>query len=428
MASHAPPSSPRVLLGAFLLLAVAACGDEPRITNVDVPSPAFATLPASADAAALGRAIFFDQDLSLNANQSCASCHDPEWGFTGPIPTINEHGAVYEGSVSGMFGNRKPPSAAYATQSPILYFARQGGGLWLGGNFWDGRATGEHLGNPAADQAQGPFLNPKEQALADAACVVYFVSVSGYADLFQTVWGDAISSVTFPAGAEATCRSGGSLSLSTTDRTAVLQAYDQIGLTIAAYEASPEVNQFSSKYDAYLRHQTALTQMEKKGLSLFKGKGKCSRCHSINGRDPLFTDYSYDNLGVPANPENPALLSEGFVDNGLGGFLQDDDEAGKVKVPTLRNVDKRVEGGTKAYMHNGAFRSLEQVVHFYNTRDVLSTCDPSVSRDDWGISCWPAPEVEENVNDSELGNLKLSPDDEAALVAFLKTLSDGWGG
>jgi cytochrome c peroxidase len=430
MASHAPPSNLRVLLGAFLLLAVAACGDEPRITNVDTLSPALATLPTSADAVDLGKAIFFDTDLSRNANQSCASCHDPDWGFTGPLPEVNADGAVYEGSVPGMFGNRKPPSAAYATQSPILYYARQGGGLWLGGNFWDGRATGEKLGNPAADQAQGPFLNPKEQALADAACVVYFVSVSDYAGLFETVWGDAISSVDFGTDPETSCRAGGTLSLSAEDETIVEQAYDQIGLTIAAYEASAEVNQFSSKFDAYLRHQVTLTQTEKKGLSLFKGKGKCSRCHSINGSDPLFTDYSYDNLGVPANPENPELLASGFVDYGLGGFLDDEDEWGRVKVPTLRNVDKRVEAGTKAYMHNGVFRSLEEVVHFYNTRDVLSVCGPGVSRDDaeWGVTCWTPPEVSENVNDSELGNLRLSPEEEAALVAFLKTLSDGWGG
>ena len=81
------------------------------------------------------------------------------------------HGAVYEGSIAGRFGNRKPPSAAYATQSPILNVDRHS--LWTGGNFWDGRATGEKLGNPAADQAQGPFLNPAEQALPDSACVVY---------------------------------------------------------------------------------------------------------------------------------------------------------------------------------------------------------------------------------------------------------------
>jgi len=113
----------------------------------------------------LGEQIFFDMKLSIGHNQSCASCHTPEWGWTGPDSTVNNDVVVYEGSIKndGRFGDRKPPSAAYATQSPIFHFSR--GGLWVGGNFWDGRATGEKLGNPAADQAQGPFLNPVEQGL-----------------------------------------------------------------------------------------------------------------------------------------------------------------------------------------------------------------------------------------------------------------------
>ena len=101
----------------------------------------------------LGKAIFFDQNLSINQNQACAACHGPEAGLTGPIEAINAAGAVYEGSIPGRFGNRKPPSAAYATLSPVLYMDKKG--LFVGGNFWDGRATGEKLGNPAADQAQG---------------------------------------------------------------------------------------------------------------------------------------------------------------------------------------------------------------------------------------------------------------------------------
>jgi cytochrome c peroxidase len=432
MASRTPPPRFASLLAAALLLAAAACADGTRLTGVDLdaPLPAFATLPTSDDAIDLGRSLFFDENLSRNANQSCASCHGPDWGFSGPDPVINADGSVYEGSIPGAFGNRRPPSAAYATPSPVLHYAKDGGGLWVGGNFWDGRATGEILGNPAADQAQGPFLNPKEQALADDACVVYFVSVGSYSDLFLTVWGDAIASVDYGADPETTCRNGGMLSLSGDDRAITDEAYDQIGLTIAAYEASAEVNAFSSKFDAYNRHEATLTRLEKKGLSVFKGKGKCARCHSVNGQEPLFTDFTYDNLGVPANPENPALLAEGFVDYGLGGFLDDEEEWGKVKVPTLRNVDKRVDSGTKSYMHNGVFRSLEEVVHFYNTRDDLDECAPGVSRDDaaWGVTCWPPPEVEENVNESELGSLHLTAKDEAALVAFLKTLSDGWGG
>ena len=105
----------------------------------------------------LGKSIFFDANLSINKNQSCAACHGPEAGWTGPDSDTNAGGAVYEGSIPGRFGDRKPPSAAYATLSPVFHEDKKG--LFVGGNFWDGRATGEVLGNPAADQALGPFLN-----------------------------------------------------------------------------------------------------------------------------------------------------------------------------------------------------------------------------------------------------------------------------
>ena len=116
------------------------------------PAPA---APPLTDMEQLGRSIFFDERLSLNGNQSCASCHDPEWGWTGPLPDINAAGSVYEGSIAERFGNRKPPSSAYATFSPIFHLDARGprfrNPLFVGGNFWDGRATGEKLGNPAAD-------------------------------------------------------------------------------------------------------------------------------------------------------------------------------------------------------------------------------------------------------------------------------------
>ena len=145
----------------------------------------------------LGRAIFFDTSLSINQNQSCASCHGSEAGWTGPESTTNLYGAVYEGSIPGRFGNRKPPSAAYATLSPVFYLDKHG--LWIGGNFWDGRATGEVLGNPAADQAVGPFLNPKEQGLPDSACVVYRVCTASYPVSFTDVWGAEACAITWPA-------------------------------------------------------------------------------------------------------------------------------------------------------------------------------------------------------------------------------------
>ena len=124
----------------------------------------FWTLTATAEDLApnelLGKFLFFDK-ISSPDSMSCATCHAPSTGWTGPNPGINKHGSVYRGAVPQRFGNRKPPSAAYATLSPIFHFdgAEE---LFVGGNFWDGRATGESLGNPAADQALGPFLNPVE--------------------------------------------------------------------------------------------------------------------------------------------------------------------------------------------------------------------------------------------------------------------------
>ncbi len=366
----------------------------------------------------LGRLIFFDENLSLNGNQSCASCHAPEVGWTGPDTDINAGGAVYEGSIPGRFGNRKPPSAAYATVSPVFHMDKKG--LFTGGNFWDGRATGEKLGNPAADQAQGPFLNPLEQALLFPADVVTRVCAADYADLFMQVWG---AEVCDPANVGA--------------------AYDAIALSIAAYEASPEVNAFSSKFDLAYTGKVKLTKEEQKGYALFQGKGKCRLCHLGSGRDPLFTDFTFDNLGIPRNPENPFYAEPDFnplgfawIDMGLGGFLESrpdyapyaEDNLGMHKVPTLRNVDLRPSPDfVKAYGHNGYFKSLWGIVHFYNTRDVLSTCPGDYTEAQaLAANCWPAPEVTVNVNTAELGDLGLTFDEEQAIVAFLKTLSDGY--
>lgn len=373
----------------------------------------------------LGKSIFFDETLSVNANQSCAACHDPEAGWTGPAMEINATGGVYEGSIPGRFGNRKPPSSAYATQSPIFHFLAPQE-LFIGGNFWDGRATGEVLGNPAADQAKGPFLNPLEQALDTPGDVVDRICTGAYAGLFMEVAG---TSACAPENVD--------------------MAFNSVALSVAAYEGSPEVNAFSSKYDAVLAAggKVKLSRQEKKGRSLFRGKAKCSRCHTLSGKAPLFTDFTFDNLGTPRNPENPFYLQtdfnpdgEAWVDYGLGGFLETRDDYadmaeendGKQKVPTLRNVDKRpYPDFVKAYGHNGYFKSLKGIVHFYNTRDVKPSCESMNVFDATEVvaranDCWPEPEVAENVNDTELGDLGLSGEEEDAIVAFMKTLTDGY--
>ena len=123
-----------------------------------------------------------------------------------------------------------------------------------------------------------------------------------------------------------------------------------------------------------------------------------------------------------------------FIDTGLGGFLMNtgypeevyEAEMGKQKVPTLRNVDLRPEEDfVKAYAHNGYFKTLEGIVHFYNTRDVKPVCPGDYTEAEaLAADCWPPPEVPESVNTDELGNLGLSPEEESAIVAFLKALSD----
>lgn len=352
----------------------------------------------------LGKHLFYDANLSTPPGQACAVCHGPHVGFTGPKEQINMHGAVYEGAVAERFGNRKPPSSAYAGDSPVLHYD-PAGKTWVGGMFWDGRATGWTLDDPLAEQAQGPYLNPLEQNNASADQVCQKVARSDYAPLYAKVYGEPIdASKDTP------------------------KVYANLARAIAAYERSAEMSPFTSKYDFFLQGKAKFTEQEARGLALFNDtkKGNCATCHPA----PLFTDYTYDNLGMPRNPENPFYTmpprynpqGRSWVDLGLGAFLagtkQYADQAavndGKHKTPTLRNVDKRPRPNfVKAYGHNGYFKSLESIVHFYNTRDLPG-------------QDWPPSEVPRNVNKTELGNLHLTSDEEAAIIVFLQTLSDGY--
>jgi cytochrome c peroxidase len=179
------------------------------------------------------------------------------------------------------------------------------------------------------------------------------------------------------------------------------------------------------------------TAHEKRGRELFEdpNKGNCAACHpsrpAKDGTPPLFTDYSYDNLGVPRNPENPFYsvapafnpAGQAFIDKGLGGFVGDVAENGKFKVPSLRNIAK-----TGPYMHNGYFKTLRGVVEFYSNRDVRPVCQGLfvAEVDALKNGCWPAPEVKKNVNVDELGELDLSDAEIDDIVAFLQTLTDGY--
>jgi cytochrome c peroxidase len=423
----------RGVAGLALCASIAACSNEPTgiqqslAEQVDAADLASIRTPSGTRLVPLGQAIFGDMNLSLGKNQSCASCHDAAFGFTSPNTSINAHGSVLPGSISTRFGTRKAPSVAYATQAPALFYD-PGDDTFVGGNFWDGRATGARLGIPAAEQSQFPIVSPVEQALPDRACAIYRIATGSYRNVYTTAWGNNILTIKFPKNTDQKCAiEGTTIELSKADRAKVDKEYDHVALSIAAFENSPLVNAFSSKYDAVIAKQSTLTTLEKQGLRLYEGKAGCAACHPNGGQKPLFTDFTYDNIGVPANPENPRRVSDpSFRDLGLGGFLLDTTRNGAQKVPTLRNLDKRPSPlDAKSFMHNGVFKTLEQVVHFYNTRDVLGDCAKR-KNPQFGVNCWPQPEVLENVNQDELGNLHLTAPEEAAVVAYLKTLSDGY--
>jgi cytochrome c peroxidase len=403
-------------------------------------------VPALTALEQLGKSVFFDERLSLRGNQSCASCHAPQVGWTGDRPLVNEGPAIYEGSVGGVFSNRKPPTVAYA-MAPVLHVTvEDDAALFVGGNFWDGRATGERLGDPIAEQAQGPFVNPLEQALPDTGCVVRRVCAADYPVTLESRFPGSCG-IAWPADVDAACAiAAGTIQMKPQDRAKSDRAYDHIAAAIAAYERSREVNPFSSKFDRYLAGDVVLSPEEQAGLDLFAGRGKCSACHPLDrgprGELPLLTDFTFDNLGIPRNPENPWYQARGnpagrlWVDEGLGAFLATRpdwrkfaaENVGKHKVPTVRNVDRRpTRAFAKAYMHNGYFKTLSGLVHFYNTRDVKPACSDSLTeREALARDCWPAPEVMANVNTDELGNLGLSEAEERAIVAFMGALSDGY--
>ncbi len=332
----------------------------------------------------LGKLLFFDPSLSTPPGQACANCHAPEVAFADPEVGL----PVSRGAIPGRYGNRNDMTVSYSAFIPPRHRDPEEG-IWVGGLFWDGRV------NSLAEQAQGPPLNPLEMANPHLAAVAEKLAGLSYAALFTEVYGpDALGDPQ--------------------------RAYDHMADAIAAYEMTPEVSPFSSKYDHWLRGEAELTEQERRGLTLFEAedKGNCAACHpsrpDADGAPPLFTDFTYDNLGTPRNPENPfyslprELNPDGFdfVDLGLGKTVNDPAENGKFRVPTLRNA-----AVTPPYMHNGVFKTLFSVVAFYNTRDVAG---------------WPAPEVAQNVNQEELGKLGLTNQEVEDIVAFLETLTDGW--
>ncbi len=314
----------------------------------------------------IGKKIFFDKSLSNPVGLSCASCHSPVKSFSDPFNSV-----LSEGAVKGSFGKRHTPSISYNTYSPARFYNADDE-TYVGGFFWDGRV------NTLEEQATGPFFNPVEMNNRYKSDIVNKIVAGDYADLFISAYGEeALSDSTL--------------------------AFDHVVQSLAEYEKSRQVNPFSSKYDRYLKGELKLTELELKGLLLYNTKAKCGNCHPSSvapgSKEILFTDFTYDNIGLPKN--------NSVVDLGLGIPSGSAQENGKFKVPSLRNV-----AVTAPYFHNGFAQNLQQVMEFYNQRDIPGK--------------FSAPDVPSTMNTEELGDLGLTQTEMDAVIAFLQTLTDGY--
>lgn len=338
---------------------------------------------------ALGEALFFDPDLSRDRTQACATCHDPGAGFVDPRETDLGR-AVSLGDDGHSLGTRNAPTASYAALTPPFHLNAEG--KWVGGLFLDGRAV------DLAEQAGGPPLNPVEMAMPDKPAVV--------ARLRENP--DYVAALKALAGKDVFAMPG--------------RAYDAMTRAIAAYERTPEFSPFDSKYDRYLRGEYEFTREEDMGRLLFFSQQftNCNLCHQLKTSpvDPAesFSNYEYHNIGVPANPRLSHMTApdKGLLDNPA---VTDPAQAGKFKVPSLRNV-----AVTGPYMHNGVFGDLRTVVLFYNTynsRSAARQINPETGQP------FAPPEVDGTLSMEELTTGPALEDVRIdVLVAFLKTLTD----
>jgi cytochrome c peroxidase len=441
----------------------------------------------------LGKDIVFDSTLSNPTGYSCFTCHVPETGFASTsVSEVNAFSGIMPGVVPGRFSNRKPMTYAMSTFSPIGPFYDADAGVYIGGNFWDGHEPDE------SHQATQPFIDPNEMANTSVGpyppvaggyspLVVKKVQTRPYTPLFKQVYGpDVFTKYTTP------------------------QLYIIITETIGAYEASAELNPFNSKYDAS-KYGTPpqklykLSASEERGRILYGvggnpsnnplyGSAQCFQCHSsqtltlvqaeTDGKE-TFTMFCYANIGVPKNPNNPYYentdatsnpfgynpLGTKYKDFGLGSNPNPAPDGtvfykttpgdihkfrGLFRAPSVRNSDKRpTPTFVRAYMHNGVFKSLEEVVNFYNKRNIaVNAAGQEVAFDlrqgpPSGYNpLLPPPEVLDNVQNvagltpaqaaaegvsgtvatnGQVGNLQLTASQATDLVNFLKILTDGYG-
>ena len=307
----------------------------------------YETHPSVAALAAMGRVLFADPELSASGKTACATCHSPAKAFA-PANGLSVQRAGVDGRQPGL---RAVPSLMYLQNVPPFteHYAEDEGDDSIdqgpaGGRTWDGRAQSAH------DQARLPLLSPFEMANGSERAVVAKVAQGRDAGQFRDTFG---------------ARVFGDSEL----------AFKAILLALETYQQEPEeFYPYSSKYDAWLRHEAVLTPAEARGLAAFNdpAKGNCARCHPSamrKGAFPQFTDFGYAAIGAPRNREIPANADPSFHDLGLCGPLRTDlkdrkDYCGMFRTPSLRNVAIR-----GAFFHNGVFHKLEDAVRFYAERN-----------------------------------------------------------
>ncbi|MEO6687652.1 MAG: cytochrome c peroxidase [Dokdonella sp.] len=365
---------------------------------VDAPAAGSALSMAS-----LGRKIFLDPSLSASGRMSCATCHDPAHAHS----QVNAAPVQSGGANLDAPGFRSVPSLRYMATS-AFFFDKEG--TPTAGFNRDGRASS------LLEQAARPFLAAHEMANGDVASVAAKLSAATYAEDFRTLFGADVFD-----DAEG--------------------LFLRARFAIEAFEKSaPELRPFDSKYDYFLRGKIRLSTPELRGLALFNrpDKGNCAGCHpSMRGSDgspPLFTDYTYDNLGLPRNASIAANVDPAYFDLGLCGpdrfdLVERIDLCGAFKVPTLRNVATR-----PVFFHNGLFTTLRDAVRFYVRRDTNASefYPPDASGVAQKFNDLPAA-MQRNVNTGEVpydrhpGEAPRLNDAEIDdLIAFLGTLTDGY--
>ena len=372
-----------------MLIAATAIADAPFYANT------FERQPSARELMTLGRLLFNDPGLSASGKAACATCHDPRSAF-GPANGAAVQLAGVDGRQPGI---RAVPSLMYAQNVPPFteHFVDDEGDDSIdqgpaGGRNWDGRAQSAH------EQAALPLMSPFEMANRDAGAVAARVAAAGYAARFRENFGDRVFD----------------------DSAGVFKA---VVMALEAFQQdAAEFYPYSSKYDAWLRHDASLSPQEIRGLAAFNDprRGNCARCHPSakrNGAFPQFTDFGYAAVGVPRNAAIPANRDARYYDLGLCGPLRSDladqtQYCGMFKTPTLRNVALRA-----VFFHNGLVHRLDDAVRFYTTRATSHADLPRRYRDNLDVQ---AP------FDRRAGDpVALSDQDIADIVVFLHTLTDG---